>query len=512
MRILDIDSTKTLGSQPIQRLFEEQVLCRPDSVAVICQDEELTYSELNGRANQLAHHLQKLGVGSEALVGICLERSLDMVVGILGVLKAGGAYVPLDPSYPQERVSFLLQDTCIPLLITKRTLAEKLPRHDAHTVCLDSNVEVIERESTDNPPGRVEPENLAYVIYTSGSTGRPKGVMITHCSLSKYVHSLQNRFDITSDDVYLHTASIAFSSSVRQLMLPLSHGITVAIATSDQIANPQSLFDFVKRKSVTIVDFVPSYWRNCIDILLHLEPDVRAALLQNHLRLILSASEPLPSDIPWDWTNRLKHTARLINMFGQTETTGIVATYPIPALDGEEIRTVPLGRAIDSAEIRLLDHAMESVPMGVPGDLYVGGTGLARGYLNRPALTAEKFVPDPFGSAGSRLYKTGDRGRYLPDGTFEFLGRLDHQVKVRGYRVELGEIERALFTHPAVRNNVVVMREDRAGEKRLVAYIVPKGTASPTVSDLRRCVKEQLPEYMIPESFVLLNEMPLTPT
>ena len=512
MRILDIDSTKTLASQPIQRLFEEQVLCRPDAVAVICQGEELTYRELNDRANQLANHLRKLGVGSEALVGICLERSLEMVVGILGVLKAGGGYVPLDPRYPQERLSFVLQDTCIPLLVTNRGLAEKLPRHDAHTVCLDSDVEVLERESRDNPPCMVEPENLAYVIYTSGSTGQPKGVMITHYSLSKYVQSLQNRVDITSGDVYLHTASIAFSSSVRQLMLPLSQGITVAIATSDQIANPQSLFGYVKREAVTIVDFVPSYWRNCIDTLLHLEPDVRATLLENHLRLILSASEPLPSDIPWDWTNRLKHTARLINMFGQTETTGIVATYPIPTLDEEEIRTVPLGRPIDSAEIRLLDHAMQSVPLGVPGDLYVGGTGLARGYLNRPALTADKFVPDPFGSAGSRLYKTGDRGRYLQDGTFEFLGRLDHQVKVRGYRVELGEIERALFTHPAVRHNVVVMREDRPGEKRLVAYIVPKETASPTVSDLRRCVKEKLPEYMIPASFVLLNELPLTPT
>lgn len=512
MRTLDIDSAKALASQPTQRIFEQQALCRPDSVAVICQNEELTYSELNERANQLAHHLQKLRVGPETLVGICLERSLEMVIGILGVLKAGGAYVPLDPLYPRERLSFLLQDTCIPLLITKRGLAEKLPRHDAHTLWLDSDVEVIDRESRENPSSTVEPENLAYVIYTSGSTGRPKGVMVTHHSLSKYVHSLQDRVDITSDDVYLHTASIAFSSSVRQLMLPLSQGITVAIATSDQIANPHSLFDFVKRKGVTIVDFVPSYWRNCIDTLLHLEPDVRAALLQNRLRLILSASEPLPSDIPWDWTNRLKHTARLVNMFGQTETTGIVSTYSIPVLDHDEIRTVPLGRAIDSAEIRLLDHEMQSVPIGVPGDLYVGGTGLARGYLNRPDLTADKFVPDPFGSAGSRLYKTGDRGRYSPDGTFEFLGRLDHQVKVRGYRVELGEIERALFAHPAVRTNVVVMREDRSGEKRLVAYIVPKETTSPTVSELRRCVKEKLPEYMIPGAFVLLNELPLTPT
>lgn len=499
-------------SQPIQRLFEEHVLATPDSVAVICQDKELTYRELNERANQLAHHLQELGARPEVLVGICVERSLEMVIGILGVLKAGGAYVPLDPSYPQERLSFLLQDTCIPLLITKRDLAAKLPTHEAHPLWLDSDAEVIDRESKQNPACTLTSHNLAYVIYTSGSTGRPKGVMVTYDSLSRYVNSLHHRFDIKSDDVYLHTASIAFSSSVRQLMLPLSQGATVVIATSEQIANPLSLFDLVQRKRVTTVDFVPSYWRNCIDSLLQLDPETRAALLENRLRLILSASEPLPSDIPWDWTNRLNHKARLVNMFGQTETTGIVATYPIPPFTDEEIRTVPLGLPIDGAEIRLLDHEMNPVPLGVPGDLYVGGSGLGRGYLNRPELTADKFVPDPFGSAGSRLYKTGDMGRYTLEGNLEFLGRLDHQVKVRGHRVELGEIERALFAHPAVRNNVVCMREDGRGDKRLVAYLVPKGPASPKVSELRHFLKEKLPEYMIPAAFVLLNELPLTPT
>lgn len=512
MRILHVDNIKTDASQPIQRVFEEQVLSRPNYMAVVCEGEQLTYKELNERANQLAHRLQKLGVGPEVLVGICVERSLEMVIGILGVLKAGGAYVPLDPSYPRERLLFLLQDTRVPLLITKRRLLEKLPKHDAQTLLLDSDAELITRESRGNLASALAPENLAYVIYTSGSTGIPKGVMVTHGSVSRYVHSLQIRFEITSDDVYLHTASIAFSSSVRQLMLPLSQGATVVIATSDQIANPFSLFDLVKRTEVTIVDFVPSYWRNCIDTLLQLDTEPRLVLLQNRLRLILSASEPLSSDLPNVWTTQLKHPARVMNMFGQTETTGIVATYPIPAGDEEEIRIVPLGRAINDTEIRLLDERMQPVTVGVPGDLYIGGSGLARGYLNRPELTAEKFIADPFDSSGGRLYKTGDRGRYSPEGNFEFLGRLDHQVKVRGYRVELGEIERALSSHPAVRTNVVVMREDSPGEKRLVAYIVPKGTASPSVSDLRRGLKDTLPEYMIPAAFVLLTELPLTPT
>ena len=250
--MLNVNHTKTDTSQPVGGLVEEQVLIRPGSTAVICEDRQLTYGELNERSNQLAHRLRKLGVGPEVLVGICLERSLEMVVGILGVIKAGGAYVPLDPSYPQERLSFLLQDTRIPLLITKRALAGKIPSHDAQTLWLDSDAEVIDLESKENLACALAPENLCYVIYTSGSTGKPKGVMVTHSSLSQYVDSLQQRFDITPEDVYLHTASIAFSSSVRQLMLPLSQGATVVIATSDQIANPPVLFDFIKRKGVTI--------------------------------------------------------------------------------------------------------------------------------------------------------------------------------------------------------------------------------------------------------------------
>ncbi|MFQ5796993.1 MAG: amino acid adenylation domain-containing protein, partial [Candidatus Bipolaricaulia bacterium] len=390
----------------IHQLFEEQAARLPERVALVCEDQQLTYGELNARANQLAHHLRTLGVERETLVAICVSRSLDMVVGILGILKAGGAYVPLDPAYPMERLSFMLKDTQATVLLTQKLLLNglhlsALSTRDSHSpapkvVCLDTDWRMIARESEENPVSKATAEDLAYVIYTSGSTGQPNGVMIEHGSLCHYVHAISEPIGITKDEVYLHTATISFSSSVRQLMVPLTHGARVVIATPDKIRQPLALFEMIKNERVTVIDIVPSYWRNCIQALASLEIATRKALLENRLRLILTASEPLWSDLPEKWKFELKHGAKLINMFGQTETTGIVAVYPIPPPDHKEIKIVQIGRPIPNTQVYLLDTQRRPVPVGMVGEIYIGGAGLARGYLHQPELTAERFVPHPF--------------------------------------------------------------------------------------------------------------------
>ncbi|WP_020479985.1 non-ribosomal peptide synthetase [Mastigocladopsis repens] len=497
----------------IHQLFEERVASTPNKVAIVIAQEQLTYKELNSRANKIARYLQQLGVGAEVLVGLCVERTPMMILGILAILKAGGAYVPLDPAYPKERLAFMLQDSQPRVLLTQSLLAE-LPEHTAQVVCLDTNWHFIAQQPEDNLEQTADPANLAYVIYTSGSTGTPKGVRVTHANLCHYVQAMQIALGITAEDIYLHTASIAFSSSVRQFMVPLTKGATVKIATSEQRKDPRALFVGIKQHNVTVIDIVPSYWRNCNHTLASLEPELRKTLLDNKLRLIVSASEPLLSDIPSTWRFDFQHSAQFINMFGQTETCGIVATYPIPVQEDEPMKVVPLGRPIANTQIYLLDQHLQPVPIGVAGEVYIGGLGLGQGYLHRPDLTAEKFIPNPYSNQpGARLYKTGDLGRYLPDGTIEFIGRSDYQVKIRGFRIELAEIEAVLGQHPDIREAVVLARED-AGNKRLVAYVVPNNVDSlqnSKSSDLARFLQEKLPDYMLPSSFVMLEALPLTP-
>ncbi|MDZ7959081.1 MAG: amino acid adenylation domain-containing protein [Aulosira sp. DedQUE10] len=512
----------------IHHLFEEQAAKTPDKVAIAFAGQQFTYRELNNRANQIAHHLQQLGVGAEVLVGLCVERSLDFVLGILGILKAGGAYVPLDPTYPQERLAYMLQNSQPKVLLTKEFLIKELPEHSAEVVCLDTDGDLIAQQPIENLDQTAIAANLAYIIYTSGSTGTPKGVRVTHANLCHYVQAMQTALGIVEEDKYLHTASIAFSSSVRQLIVPLTKGATVVIATSEQRKDPLMLFAEIKQQQVTVIDIVPSYWRNCNHLLNSLKPEVRTTLLDNKLRLIVSASEPLLSDICTQWRFGFQHTASLINMFGQTETCGIVAVNPIAIAEGgaslrnatrtpiaqnEPIKIVPLGRPIANTQIYILDKHLQPVPMGVSGELYIGGLGIGQGYLHRPDLTAERFIPNPFSTEpGTRLYKTGDLGRYLPDGKVEFIGRSDHQVKIRGFRIELAEIEAVLCQHPSVREAVVVARED-AGEKRLVAYLVSndRGLENSNFSNCRSFLKERLPDYMLPSSFVMLEALPLTP-
>ena len=466
------------------RLFETWSDSVPQRVAVRCGHEQLTYAELNTRANQLARYLQVHGAGKETLVGICLHRTAQMVVAILAVLKAGAAYVPMDPTYPAERLSFILSDAQPMLLITQKE-SLILPSN-ARTIDLDREWPLIAKQSDGEPEVLITKNDLAYVIYTSGSTGQPKGVMITHGNLGHYVQSLSQSVVIDQSDVYLHTASISFSSSVRHLMLPLSAGATVEVATTEQIKDPLTLFRLIKERGVTVIDIVPSYFRACLEALSELATAERNDLLTNRLRLILTASEPLPSDTVHKWLV-LGHAAQLINMLGQTETTGIVATYPIHKAPQNGSAVMPLGRPIDNTSINVLDEQLQPLPVGEIGEICVGGAGVGRGYLNHPELTNEKFVNDSSAErVGARLYRTGDLGRFNSDGNLEFVGRLDDQIKIRGYRVEPGEIEALLRQYPSVRDAVVIARKDLADQHRLVAYVVPERSSALSIAGRER--------------------------
>lgn len=497
------------SERPFPRLFEDQVARHPTKTAVACQEKSLSYSELNARANQLGRHLRALGVGRDSVVGICIDRSLEMAVAILGILKAGGAYLPLDPDYPTERLVFMIEDARPALVVTKSNLAKGLPREIAF-VLLDHDWPAISQNANTNLTDGPEPDDLAYVIYTSGSTGQPKGVMITHGNLANYLGALNHELKISSDDRYLHTASIAFSSSRRQLMLPLSQGATVVIASSDDRKDPLALFELVQQQGVTAMDAVPSFWRNCTTILLALSDDERGQLLDNRLRLMLSASEPMRSDIPQTWMKQFGHPARHVHMFGQTETAGIVCLYRVADIPNDEVQLVPIGNPIANTEIYILDEQRRPCAVGEAGELYIGGAGVGRGYLNRPELTADKFIPHPFSEQkGARLYRTGDWARLTDDGQIEFAGRRDQQVKLRGFRIELGEVETALSRHPSVRESVIVARGESNEEKRLIAYFVPAdGPAS--VGELRHYLSAQLPEYAVPSAFVQLAALPLS--
>ena len=496
--------------QTFPQLFAEQVIRNPNRTAIVSGDAQLTYAQLNAKANQLARALCNRGVGRESLVGICIDRSLDMAVGILGILKAGAAYLPLDPDYPTERLAWLLNDSNVPLVLTKIELAPKVAAAKVGVPLLDVESADLAENSAQDLDDLPQPNDLAYVIYTSGSTGDPKGVMIEHANLANYLLALQHKLKLAGNDRYLHTASISFSSSRRQLLLPLSQGATVVVATSEQRKDPLALFAMIKQREVTVMDAVPSFWRNCTEVLASLDDRKRTRLLDNRLRLMLSASEPLLSDIPQTWMHRFAHPARHVHMFGQTETAGIVCVYPIPENYNGDVATIPIGRPIANTDIYVLDEHKQLVLPGTPGELYIGGAGVGRGYLNRPDVSAQKFITHSF-NAGTdvRLYRTGDFARLTIDGVIEFAGRHDSQVKVRGFRIELGEIEATLARHPRVKDNAVIAKADSNGTKALIAYFVARETA-PSVSELREFLNARLPDYMVPSTFVELAALPLT--
>nr|WP_017314620.1 non-ribosomal peptide synthetase [Mastigocladopsis repens] len=500
----------------IHQMFEAQVERTPDAVAVIFENKQLTYRQLNQRANQLAHHLRALGVGSEVLVGICVERSLEMVVGILGILKAGGAYVPLDPKYPKERLAFMLSDTQVSVLLTQKHLVNELFEQQPWVVCLDTDEEAIARESQENPLTQPASQHLAYVMYTSGSTGKPKGVQITHANVSHYLQSINKVLQVQADDVYLHTASFSFSSSVRQLMVPLSQGSQIILANYEQTRNPLSLFELIQKQGVTVFDTVQSVWRHGLQALENLDQASAKELLKSNLRLIVFSGGLLPCQLLKKLRSQLENQPRIVNVYGQTETVGVCA-YPIPPEFDQEQGYVPVGYPLEHTQVCILDSNLQPVSKGEKGELHVAGAGLARGYLNRADLTYEQFIINPFSHGStSRLYKTGDVARYLSDGTVEIVGRLNDQVKIREMRVELGEIEWVLEQHPMIRETVVIATEDVSGDKRLVAYVVPELLSDETsqtvfTRELRSFLKQKLPEYMVPSSFVVLTALPLTP-
>lgn len=483
----------------------------PNSLAVQCENEEITYSELLSRAGKLATHLRELGADRSALIGICLPRSVEMVVGMLATLIAGGAYVPLDPSYPKDRIAFMLQDAGMRFVITQNALAYLFSNQHAQIICVDRDSSEIESKSAEISIQDLPQDSLAYVLYTSGSTGKPKGVMVSHESLDNFVRVSQSALDVASTDVYLQTASINYALSLRQLMVPLSSGARIVMATEDQARDPLLLFELIKYRHATLMDVVPSFWRTCINRLLALPPRERHALLDNRIRRIVSVGEPLLFDIPFDWRVKLGHQAQLVNIFGQTETTGVVAAYPIPPEQlAERAVVVPIGREILDTRLYILDAALKPVSPGEIGELCVSSPCLALGYLNQPELTAEKFVPNPFDDGiSTKLYRTGDFARRREDGVLEFLGRGDNQVKIRGQRLELGEVEAAIRALPQVQDCVVVAKGKTPDERFLSAFIV--STEQLSGKYVAEFMRSQVPDQMIPTEFNFVDALPLTP-
>jgi len=492
----------------IQQLFEAQVEQTPEAVAVVFEGQQLTYRELNRRANQLAHYLRKQGVGPEVLVGICVERSLEMLVGMLGILKVGGAYVPLDPAYPTERLAYMLEDAAMPVLLTQHRLVNSLPETRAKAICLDSDWEMISREDEQNPVCEVKAEDLAYVIYTSGSTGRPKGVLIQHRSLVNYTEAVSEVYEITPGDRALQFASISFDASAEEIYSCLTRGATLVLRTDEMLESADSFLHHCRQWAITVLNLPTAYWHELLARL-----DERPLSFPPSVRLVIIGGErALPERLAL-WQKLVGTTVRLVNTYGPTETTIGATLCDLTGwtTDGP-LREVPIGRPVPNTQAYILDRHLQPVPVGVPGELFIGGDGLARGYLNRPELTQERFIRHPFTARPEdRLYRTGDLVRYLVDGQIEFLGRVDQQVKVRGFRIELGEIEAVLNQHPLVRESAVVAREDVPGDKRLVAYLTPADESGPTNSELRSYLKQQLPDYMVPAAFVLLKALPLTP-
>jgi amino acid adenylation domain-containing protein len=499
--LLNWNNTRTdfPDTRCVHERFEEQAARTPEAIAVIFEDEQLTYHELNLRANRLAHHLKSLGAGCETLVVVCMERSVEMVVALFAILKAGAAYVPLEPSYPSQRLASMFEELQAPILLTQEKFVATLPRkNDQQMICLDTDWASLPEGPCDNPSSGVGAENLAYVIYTSGSTGRPKGAMNTHGALCNRLLWMQDAYRLTDADRVLQKTPFSFDVSVWEFFWPLMTGARLVVARPEGHKDSAYLKKLIAKREVTTLHFVPSMLRMFLD-----EPGLERC---RSLRQVIASGEELTVELQEQFFANVD--AQLHNLYGPTEAAIDVTFWECRPESYQ--RLVPIGRPIANTKIYLLDKELRPVPVAVAGELYIGGVALARGYLRQPALTAEKFIPDPFSERpGMRLYRTGDLARFRHDGNIEFLGRNDNQVKIRGFRIELGEIEARLRQHDAVRDAVLRLVDYGSGEKRLVAYVEVDHVET-SRDELRRFLKLTLPDHMLPQAFVMLEKLPLT--
>jgi amino acid adenylation domain-containing protein/non-ribosomal peptide synthase protein (TIGR01720 family) len=518
----------------IHQLFEAQVDRTPDAVAVVFEDEQLTYQELNQQANQLAYHLKSLGVGPGMFVAVCMNRSLEMIPTLLGILKAGGAYVPLEPSFPKARFQWILSSLKISCIITQtaplKTIHDLLPQLPAleHVICLDTpqQPESINREEIEelsahqqiwmrsylaqlpkqNLPTQASQDDPAYIIFTSGSTGTPKGVMVRHKPVINLIDWVNRTFDVNSSDRILFITSLCFDLSVYDVFGLLAAGGSIRVVSDGNVRDPERLLCMLGDEPITFWDSAPAVLQQLVPFF----PFMKSTEKKSQLRLVFLSGDWIPLKLP-DLVRKTFPGVEVIGLGGATEATVWSNYYHIGDVDPHWV-SIPYGKPIQNAQYYILDSHLHPCPIGVPGDLYIGGDCLSSGYVNEPILTAERFIPNSFSNEpDTRLYKTGDLARYLPDGNIEFLGRIDHQVKIRGFRIEIGEIEAVLSQHPAVRETVVLAQEDIPGNKRLVAYVVVNQKSAHTINELRRFLQEQLPEYMVPSAFVQLEALPLTP-
>ena len=492
-------------------LFDKNCNKKPNAIAVKFGSQSLTYSNLSKKINQLANYLIKKGVKSEMLVGISAERSIEMIISLLAVHRVGAAYVPLDPAYPADRLKYMVEDSGLKLILSNHT--SFIPTKEIETINLNQMAATIEREDSDCPSFDIKPDALAYVMYTSGSTGRPKGVMITHFNLMSFVELVPKVLDILDDDVYLLSASITYALSVRQIFVSLSFGIKLVVANSSTIQDPIELFKLIKDEKITLVDFVPAHWRSCNVILRSMDSQERVKLLKNNLRRIVTVGEPLLQDLPFEWKHKFNHPAQIVNIFGQTETTGLITNFPVSKSDIDASRVVSIGKPIPETQVYILDpESLLQIRDGEIGELCVSNACVAKGYLNNSILTNTKFLPNPFNTNNRNfLYRTGDLARYSPDGNIEYLGRSDQQVKIRGMRVELGEIEAVILSGNSVKEVAVVTQTRVNYGDILVAFLSTQGNQNISVEKLRNSVKAVLPTHMVPVSFIILNELPRTP-
>ncbi len=491
----------------LHQLIEEQADERPEGIAAVCGNDRLTYREFNARANQLAHYLRSRGVGADTKVGVCLRPSFDFAVAVLAVLKAGGACLPMDPTYPPQRLTYMLQDAQAHVLITSpETLPADVPA-ECEVIFVARKSDILSRQPQANPAPVTTPAGLAYVIYTSGSTGKPRGVLLPHAGLVNYIATMAKMYSMVPSDRVLQFCSISFDIAIEEIFLAWTSGASLVFKSETTPLGVPEFLSWAEEQGITVLDLPTAYWHEWVR---HL-PELKKPSPRD-LRLVIVGGEKASAKAFGAWQGAVGRSVRWVNTYGPTEAS-IAATASEPHFEASAIpENLPIGRPVSNVRIYLLDRHLNPVPVGIPAELHIAGVGVAQGYYNRPELTSDKFIPDPFSSeAGARMYRTGDLARYLPSGEIEFLGRKDDQIKIRGFRIELGEIESQLAKHPGVSQVVVVAKQKPSGDKYLVAYLVMAPQAEATPANLRTFLVEQLPDYMVPSAFMVLDSMPMTP-